>query len=393
MKKSVFLLTIFFHQMVFSQSTTVVISQIYGGGGTTTGTTAVYLYDYIELHNISSVAQNISSWSIQYGSATGNFKGVCVFPDNTIIAAGRYLLIQVGNAGKVGSPLPVDPDFITTSFTLAAGSGKIALTNQNQTSRLSCGSTTSPCTFPIKNVIDLVAYGAANNAEGNAAVNNGVAMTNAEGSVRKSNGCLDTDNNNNDFDVVSAPVPRNSLSSAVILPLILSKFKASVTNQIVSLSWSTVNESNIQEFIIEKSLDGNIYNCIGNMIVNHGNGYTSNYLYTDALSGGISYYRLKLIDEDGLVQYSSILPVSGSLTSQLKVFPNPAHSFIVVSYPKATHVATIDVITLNGNKVFSTAVEMGAVQTSISISHLVRGIYVILYKSESRTQTEKLIKD
>jgi len=393
MKNFIILFSILCHQIAFTQSTTVVISQVYGGGGVSKGITPAYLYDYVELHNISSVSQDISFWSIQYGSATGNFNGVCVFPDSTTISAGRYLLVQIGNAGKIGADLPVEPDFSTTSFTMAVGSGKVALANQNQTSRLGCGSTTSPCNFPIENVIDLVAYGASNNAEGGVAVNKGILMTNAEGAVRKSNGCMDTDNNNNDFDVISTPIPRNSLSSAILLPLTLTKWKASVINQAVTLSWSSENESNIEKYIIEKSIDGSFYNCLASIVAKHKNDAGSDYSYTDALINGISYYRLKLVDKENSAQYSSILPVSGIVTSQLKVYPNPTHSSIIISYPKATINFSIKIISFNGNKIISIPVEKGSVQTSIDVSNLVKGNYIIVYNDGFINQIVQFMKE
>ena len=379
--------------MAFTQSSTVVISQVYGGGGASTGTTPAYLYDYVELHNISSVSQDISSWAIQYGSATGNFSGICYFPGNTILSAGRYVLVQIGNAGKIGAELPVKPDFITTSFTLALGSGKVALTNENQTSRLNCGSTTSPCIFPIENVIDLVAYGVSNNAEGGVAVNKGILMTNSVGAVRKSNGCLDTDNNNDDFDVVTIPVPRNSFSSSILLPIAVTKWKASVMNKEVTLSWSAENESNIEMYRIEKSTDGISYNCLASLAAINKNDGTHDYSYTDALLNDISYYRLKLVYKDNSAQYSAILPVSGRVTSQLKVYPNPAHSSIIISYPKAVVNFAIEIVSSNGTKILSIPVEKGAVQTSTDVSNLVRGNYIIVYNDGFINQIVQFMKE
>jgi hypothetical protein len=198
----------------FSQSTTVVISQVYGGGGGSTGT---YLFDYVELHNISGSTQLLTGFSLQYGSATGNFGSsagnIYAFPAGTSMPAGSYLLIQLGPTGSVGAALPVTADLVTTNLTMSGASGKVVLANQATT--LACGATATLCTLPGSAIIDLVAYGIATNAEGGVSANNGVALTATQGSVRKTNGCQDTDNNNSDFDVVTAPVPRNSASSIV----------------------------------------------------------------------------------------------------------------------------------------------------------------------------------
>ncbi len=193
-------------------STTIVISQVYGGGGGSTGT---YLNDYIELFNISSVPQSLGGLALQYGSSTGQFgssaTNIFALPAVTL-QPGQHFLVQVGPAGTMGAALPVTPDVITTNLTLSGTSGKVALTNT--TTALGCGATATPCALPDPRIIDLVSYGASNNAEGGVSVNNNVAITSTQGVIRKNNGCMDTDNNNNDFDVVTNPVPRNLASPA-----------------------------------------------------------------------------------------------------------------------------------------------------------------------------------
>ncbi|RYE22024.1 MAG: hypothetical protein EOP51_14175 [Sphingobacteriales bacterium] len=200
----------------FSQSTTVVISQVYGGGGANSGS-PTYKNDYVELHNISSTSQSIGGFSLQYGSATGNFgstaSNIYVFPGGTSIPAGGFLLVQLSASGTAGADFPVAADLTTTNLTMSGTNGKVVLSNQ--AAALACGATATTCTLPAGNIVDLVAYGAANNAEGGVSVNNGSSLTNVQAAVRKTYGCQDTDNNNNDFEVVSNPVPRNSATNPI----------------------------------------------------------------------------------------------------------------------------------------------------------------------------------
>ncbi|HRF19670.1 MAG TPA: lamin tail domain-containing protein, partial [Chitinophagaceae bacterium] len=140
MKKIFTACFILFSLITFSQSTTVVISQVYPGGGSSSPT-VTYKNDYVELHNISSVVQDISGFSLQYGSATGNFgsSGTQIFaiPAGTTIPAGGYLLIQLGTAGTGGANLPVTPDLSSTNLSMGAASGKVALVNNS--TPLGCG--------------------------------------------------------------------------------------------------------------------------------------------------------------------------------------------------------------------------------------------------------------
>lgn len=193
-------------------STTLVISQAYGGGGGAAGT---YMFDYVELKNISAVPQSLNGLSLYYGSATGQFASSATNAfalPNVTLQPGQYYLVQLGTAGTGGAALPVAPDATSGNLSMGAANGKVALVNGLAPN--TCGATATPCTLPNAQIVDLVAWGTSNNAEGNAPTNGGGSLTGTQGNVRKSNGCQDTDNNNNDFDIVTNPVPHNMASAA-----------------------------------------------------------------------------------------------------------------------------------------------------------------------------------
>lgn len=193
-------------------STTLTLSQVYGGGGGTTGT---YMNDYVEIKNISGTSQSLSGLSLMYGSATGQFgsSATNIFALPAVsLNPGQYYLVQLSSAGTGGIALPVTPDATTTNLSMSGTNGKVALVNATFTSN-TCGATATPCTLPNTGIIDLVSWGTANNAEGNAPTNAGASLTSTQGNVRKGNGCTDTDNNNADNDIITAPVPRNTATT------------------------------------------------------------------------------------------------------------------------------------------------------------------------------------
>jgi hypothetical protein len=176
------------------------ISQVYGGGGATSGT-PTYTKDYVELFNAGGTAQSLNGLSIQYGSATGNWgssaTNIFVLP-NVTLNPGQYFLVTLGGVGTTGGTIPVAADADSTNVNISATNGKVALIN---------GTTfLNSAACPPPNVLDYVAFGTGNCPEGTATA----VLTNTSGLVRKTNGCTDTGNNANDFDVVTAPVPRNS---------------------------------------------------------------------------------------------------------------------------------------------------------------------------------------
>jgi len=199
-------------------STTLVISQVGSGGGGATGT---YIFDYVEIKNVSGTTQSLNGLSLYYGSATGNFasqpSNAFALP-NVSLNPGQYYLVQLGAAGSAGAAFPVTPDATTLNIALQGNSGKIAIVISALAQNV-CGATATPCNASqLAQIVDWVAYGAAGNGpagngEGGTSVNNGVGIATTQGSVRKGLGCTDTDNNNADFDVITNPVPRNTTTA------------------------------------------------------------------------------------------------------------------------------------------------------------------------------------
>jgi endonuclease G len=200
--------------MAHAASANIVMSQVYGGGGASSGSPA-YTHDYVELFNSSAADVAIGGWSLQYGASTGNFGNsgnVFAFPAGTSIPAGRYLLVKLGAAGTAGAGFTAD--LTSSSLSMAAGAGKVALVNA--TTALGCGATATPCTLPDSRIVDSVAWGGSNNGEGGTTVNNGTALNSSNGAVRKAEGCQDTDNNRDDFFVATTAgglVPRTAASA------------------------------------------------------------------------------------------------------------------------------------------------------------------------------------
>jgi len=178
----------------------MVISQIYGGGG---NSGATLKNDFIELFNSSASPVDISTWSIQYASASGaswQVTNLCASGACTI-APGHYFLIQEaqGSAGTSDLPTPN----ATGAIAMSATAGKVALVNSTTALSGSCplGGT----------LVDFVGYGSANCFEGANATS---APSNTNAVRRINNGCTDTDNNSSDFST-GAPNPRNDSSPAI----------------------------------------------------------------------------------------------------------------------------------------------------------------------------------
>ena len=155
------------------------ISQVYGGGGGASGT---YIYDYVELFNSSNANVNI--------------------PANTVLPPCSYYFIQTGAAGSGGVAFPVTPDQVSSSLSMSASSGKVALVSQAG-ANLPCVGNTTGGVF-----VDVVAYGTGAGLCFETAAAPGTNAT--QSVVRGLGGMTDTDNNSSDFSLSNSPVPHKS---------------------------------------------------------------------------------------------------------------------------------------------------------------------------------------
>jgi len=178
----------------------IVVSQVYGGGG---NSGATLRNDYIELFNRGTSAVDVSTWSVQYASATGNTWQRTNL-SGTIQPGQYYLVQQAAGANASAAALPT-PD-ATGSIAMSATAGKVALVT-SQTTLSGCGTTPGSCSSH-PDVRDFVGYGGASDFEG---AGPAPLLTNTTADFRNGEGCIDTNNNNADFTSRS-PSPRNSSS-------------------------------------------------------------------------------------------------------------------------------------------------------------------------------------
>lgn len=185
---------------VQAQSSHLVISQVYGAGG---NTSANYLYDFVELYNPTASPVSLAGWSLQYAGATSmNWNSNKVSLSGSV-APGKYFLIQLGNPGTEGRALPT-PDLTSANISMSTASGKVALVNNTTT-------LTGNCPLPNTSIVDFVGWGSADCAETQVAI--GPVTGNTTSSItRLNNGCTESDNNRNDFALLTAS-PRNSFSN------------------------------------------------------------------------------------------------------------------------------------------------------------------------------------
>jgi hypothetical protein len=124
------------------------------------------------------------------------------------------------------------------------------------------------------------------------------------------------------------------------LPLTLTEFTARKTldGQRSELSWTTVQESGVAFFSVERSTDGKSWEkgaVAGVRAVGTSASRLDYQTYDNEPARGTNYYRLKMVDKNGSFTYSPVRTVNFDQQTQYSLSPNPATDKINVSGIKA----------------------------------------------------------
>lgn len=184
-------------------------------------------------------------------------------------------------------------------------------------------------------------------------------------------------------------------SGTSVLPLKMVAFNAKMEEGFVKqarLDWRTSNEVNTSHTDVQRSLDGEVFEKIGEVKTRNSVAINS-YTFFDANPArGTAYYRLKTVDNDGAYEYSKIVSVNNDSDISLAVYPNPAVSSLTVSHPKAGNQATLQLISLDGRKVGAYKVAADSYQTNVDVSSLNPGYYILEIGENGKNSSVKFIK-
>jgi hypothetical protein len=144
-----------------------------------------------------------------------------------------------------------------------------------------------------------------------------------------------------------------------IVPVTLTSFQAALISSAVQLQWTTSQEVNAQQFVIEKSSNGVYFTNIGKTAATGNSNAFQNYLFTDANPfDGVNYYRLKTIDINGSFSYSKIVTVSYS-KKEFSVYPNPVFDEATIQHPVSSN-ALVIISDLQGKRLKSINIAAGS---------------------------------
>lgn len=175
-----------------------------------------------------------------------------------------------------------------------------------------------------------------------------------------------------------------------VLPLQLTSFTGTKKENKANLYWTTENETDLKNFIIERSTNSNKFIPVGS--VEAKNLVQNNYQFCDDLSNLLSttpnlYYRLKQVDKNGQFKYSNVIRIHLTKEIVIQVAPNPVNQS--VSILSTEDIKKIILLSLNGQIIKSWIPSL--TEHQFHVADVKSGIYILKLQGDNFMQTKKLV--
>lgn len=185
-------------------------------------------------------------------------------------------------------------------------------------------------------------------------------------------------------------------SASTVLPIRLDYFTAVLQGKEGLVKWRSSFEENIRDFVIEKSLNGRNFFTLTHTTPRNFSG--SEYSITDAaLATGNNFYRLKVVNTDGTVDYSAVVKIyyKKGTPSGWFVYPNPAEGDAALIYQSVTtKKITVNVTDVAGKLISQNVHTITAGNNRINIpsQKLSAGMYMVTVFADGEKETSVFIK-
>ncbi|MBG9377236.1 hypothetical protein I5907_13425 [Panacibacter sp. DH6] len=183
----------------------------------------------------------------------------------------------------------------------------------------------------------------------------------------------------------------------IVLPLQVSRIKASVENGTAVIEWLMTDETNVQKYVVERSANGHNFSGIAQLAANAVVAPAGTYATTDHFPlQGKNYYRIKIITRDGKISYSAVVVLDiNTGSSRVVMLQNPVKNHLLnirfSTIPAGKiHLSLND---LNGNPVFRHIIYQlpASGPESVVLPSALHGLYILRIGYENRFSSYKVL--
>ncbi|WP_276503161.1 Ig-like domain-containing protein [Terrimonas pollutisoli] len=193
-----------------------------------------------------------------------------------------------------------------------------------------------------------------------------------------------------------------NFSNPVLLPVKLASFTAILNGNDIDLKWATSSEKSVSHFVIEKSIDGEIYAEAGIVFAAGNSNETRSYSFSDqgidAGKQAVIYYRLRSVDIDGKSELSYVRSIRFGKTAEQKLsvvaYPNPVINELHITIPANWQHKKVsyEVYNNTGQVALKNIVPDAGQTEALQLTKLAKGFYIVRVSCDGQTASQSIIK-
>jgi hypothetical protein len=203
-------------------------------------------------------------------------------------------------------------------------------------------------------------------------------------------------NNGNVIDGMQGEIKN---SANVVLAVDLLSFQGEKRDKTSVLTWTTVGERNLSNYIIERSGDGVLFMPIGVELARAKSDTEKVvYEYTDTEPvPSINYYRLRMENTDKTFKYSKIVTLDFLEDITIKAYPSPFSTDVTIEIDvpqNSTGDMTVNMVDAKGQVVFTKKIVGAGRKTSFNVrtDDFSSGTYILWIKKGNDVWQQKITK-
>lgn len=175
-------------------------------------------------------------------------------------------------------------------------------------------------------------------------------------------------------------------------PLVIKLNNISATNKGTAnrIDWNSLSEELGDTYELERSLDAKSFESLAIVAAK---GKASSYSYLDeAAAIGANYYRLKMTDKAGHIEYSkTVMALVNDSRFDVHAYPNPVADYLTVKISNSQNrLGQLMLTDVTGKMIFVKATQQD--ETIIDMKGMAKGVYLLKYTDDVNTKTIRINK-
>ncbi len=182
-------------------------------------------------------------------------------------------------------------------------------------------------------------------------------------------------------------------SRGVVVPVTFTSITALLNKKLPIIHWTAVNESNIRQYIVERSSNGVSFYAVGKVNAEK-IAQLNNYIWKDLSPIQLqNFYRIKAIRNNGAIDYSSVVNVTiPSIDNMLMIYPNPTTSSVHLAFSNINNESLkVEIADALGMVVLRNKWFASSNQITLSTAKFSAGTYIVKVLVGNKFYTGKLV--